>query len=285
MSTILTIARLTFQEAWRRWMVVIAVLLGIVFLAFYAFGFSLINSDMGGSRLSPFLLLAAYNFFLLAGLYVVHFLTIMLSIFASIDAISGEIGSFTIQALVTKPVRRWEVLMGKWAGYAAMLILYLGALGAGVILITNALAHYMPPNPVESLALILLEALVLLSLSLLAGTRFSTLTNGVALLMFYGLTFVGTWVEQIGAVLQNAGGVPGAATMVRLGSVTSFLLPVEVLWRRAAFLLQPPLASRTNFVSPFAAFSVPDPAMVVYAVVYAAVALGLAIWSFSRRDL
>ena len=40
---------------------------------------------------------------------------------------------------------------------------------------------YVPPNVVPVLSLLILEALVLLSLSLLFGTHLSTLTNGVVL--------------------------------------------------------------------------------------------------------
>jgi Cu-processing system permease protein len=61
-------------------------------------------------------------------------------------------------------------------------------------------------------------------------------------------------------------------------------MPVETLWRRVAYVLQPPIISRTNF-SPFSAFSVPSSAMVIYACVYVLVVLLLAMRSFSRRDL
>jgi hypothetical protein len=40
-----------------------------------------------------------------------------------------------------------------------------------------------------------------------------------------------------------------------------------------------------GFESPFSAFSVPSPAMVIYGVVYAIAALVLAMRTFSRRDL
>src|SRR5207248_8333570 len=50
----------------------------------------------------PILRPQAYNFLLLAGLYVVHGLTVMLAIFASVDGISGEISSHTIQSIVTR---------------------------------------------------------------------------------------------------------------------------------------------------------------------------------------
>jgi len=57
----------------------------------------------------------------------------------------------------------------------------------------------------------------------------------------------------------------------------------EALWRRAAFLMQPPIMS--SFPSPFSGTSPPSQAMVIYAALYAAAALGLAMRVFSRRDL
>jgi hypothetical protein len=61
------------------------------------------------------------------------------------------------------------------------------------------------------------------------------------------------------------------------------LLPVEALWRRAAYLMQPPLAN--SIPTPFAVSSVPSNAMVAYAILYAGVALLLAMRVFGRRDL
>jgi Cu-processing system permease protein len=274
MNNVATITWLTFHEARRRKMVLAALAMGAVFLLLFTIGFALIIRTLTTTNQTQ--LRISYNLLLMAGLYVVHFLTVMLAIFASIDTVSGEIATHTIQTIVTKPVRRWQVLLGKWLGYAAMLILYLGLLAGGIMLTVYLLAGYVPPNPAQGMGLLMLEALVLLSLSLLGGTRFSTLTNGVALFMLYGLAFIGAWVEQIGALLQS----PGA---VRVGIITSLLLPVEALWRRAAYLMQPALTR--NIPSPFSATSVPSQAMVVYAGVYTLVALILAIRIFGRRDL
>ncbi|HEX9371017.1 MAG TPA: ABC transporter permease subunit, partial [Roseiflexaceae bacterium] len=264
MNTIATITWLTFHEARRRRMVLAALGLGGVFLLLYAIGLALIDRNLKEHPPSAMQLRFGYNLLLMAGLYVIHFLTIMLAIFASVDTISGEIGSHTIQAIVTKPVRRWQVVLGKWLGYAAMMMLYLGLLGGGIMLIVYLLVGYVPPNPLAGLLLLILEALVLLSLSLLGGTRLSTLTNGVVLFMLYGLAFIGAWVEQIGALLQSH-------AAVNVGIVTSLLMPVEALWRRAAYLMQPPVLS--SLPSPFSGVSPPSAAMVVYALGYAAIAL------------
>jgi ABC-type transport system involved in multi-copper enzyme maturation permease subunit len=277
MKTIATIAWLTFHEARRRRMVLLALLLGVLFVLLFALGFSLIDAEIQQNDVPPFVQRQAYNFLLMAGLYVVHFLTIMISIFASVDTISGEISNHTIQTITTKPLQRWQVVLGKWLGYGAMISLYLGLLSGGILLVVYLLVGYLPPNAAQGVALLILEALVLLSLSLLGGTYFSTMTNGVVLFMLYGLAFIGSWVEQIGTLMQS-----GAAR--RIGIISSLVLPVEALWRRAAYLMQPPLM-REMPGTPFTTASLPSAAMVVYAAVYALAALSLAMYAFSQRDL
>lgn len=277
MRHISTIAWLTFREAWRRRMVLAALGLGVVFLLLFLVGFWLINQELGEQQVSTLQMQFDYNMLMMAGFYVLHFLTVMLAIFASVDTVAGEITSHTVQTIVTKSVRRWEVLIGKWLGYLAMLVLYLGLLGGGMLGSVYLMVGYVPPNPIQGLLLLVLEAQVLLSLSLFGGTLFSTLTNGVILFMLYGLAFIGSWVEQIGALLQS----PAA---VRVGIITSLVMPVEALWHRAAYLMQTPLA-RNLPISPFGGTSTPSAAMVVYALLYAMVALLFAVRMFSQRDL
>jgi ABC-type transport system involved in multi-copper enzyme maturation permease subunit len=276
MKNVLTITWLTFHEARRRRMVLVALALGAAFLVLYLIGFSLIIREIRREDEGDFGLRFGYNLLLMAGFYVIHFLTVMLAIFSSVDTISGEIASHTIHAIVTKPVRRWQVILGKWLGYAVMIIVYLALLAGGVLLGVYALVGYLPPNAAQGAALLILEALVLFSLSLLGGTRFSTLTNGVMLFMLYGVAFIGSWVEQIGSMLQS----PAA---VRIGVITSLLMPVEVMWRRIAYVMQPSFLRQVP--TPFGSMSAPSVAMVLYAAIYALVMLGLAMRAFSRRDL
>ena len=146
MNTIHTIARLTFHEAWRRRMVLLALVLGAAFILLFTVGFALITREMRSEGPSEVLIRLLNMNLLLSGLYVVHFLAVMLAIFASVDTISGETASHTIQTLITKPVRRWEVMFGKWLGSAAMLALYLLLLGGGVIGSTYLQSGYLPEN-------------------------------------------------------------------------------------------------------------------------------------------
>lgn len=276
MTHVITITRLTFHEARRRSMVIIALVLGAVFVVLYLSGFALIDRDLRQEESRDLGLQFVYNMLLMAGFYVVHFLTVMLAIFSSVDTISGEIASHTIQTIVTKPLRRWHVVLGKWLGHAAMLMLYLALLSGAILGGVYLMVGYLPPNPLQGLLLFMLEALVLLSLSLLGGTYLSTLANGVTLFMLYGVAFVGAWVEQIGSLLNT----PAA---VRVGIVTSLLMPVEALWRRTAYVMQPSFLRQMP--TPFSSTSPPSGAMVAYAAAYGLLALALAMRAFNRRDL
>jgi hypothetical protein len=73
-------------------------------------------------------------------------------------------------------------------------------------------------------------------------------------------------------------------TAVKIGIITSLIIPSEALWRRAAFEMQSPFASSLG-ASPFGALSVPSLLMIIYAVLYLIVTLILAIRVFQKRDL
>lgn len=274
------IARLTFKEAARRKIVLGALLLGLVFLGVYGAGLYFTNQDMLHSPRPPSATIRnqAYNFLMLSGLYVVNFLLVVMAVLTSIDAVAGEIASGTIHALAAKPIRRWEILLGKWLGFAAMLTLYLLLMAGGVLFLVWKITAYRPPNIERGLTLLWLNGILMLNLSLLGGTRLSTLANGVLVFAAYGVAFVGGWIEQIGAFLNS----PAA---VNVGIVSSLLIPSEALWKRAAYEMRSLLVDAIGF-SPFTSSgSVPSALMLGYAVLYALLALGLAVWSFNQRDL
>lgn len=280
---IFTIARLTFKEAARRRILLAALALGLIFLAVFGVGIHLIFREFENSLYDPNMLQRAETggFLYSAGLYVVNFLVTMMTVLTSVDTLSGEIQSGTIHTLVSKPVRRWEILAGKWLGFAGMISLYLLLMAGGVSLLVALRTGARIPHLAQALGLLELNALILLSVSLLGGTFLSTLANGVLVFGLFGIAFIGGWIEQIGSYM------PAAATRLattNIGIITSLVLPSEALWKRAAYLVQTPLAASLGF-SPFIARTIPSPAMVIYAVGFMAAIIALAMHQFSRRDL
>lgn len=279
MSTF-TIAQLTFREASRRWILWAALILGVVFLAVYALGFYFIEQDITNtmSRNETTLISTMHNFLLMAGLYAVNFLSIMMAVLTSVDTLSGEIASGTVHTLVSKPLRRWEIVLGKWLGFAGMLSLYLLLMVGGVMLVVYLISGYIAPNAMRGLLLIWLNVLLMFTISLAGGAVLSTLANGVLVFGLYSVAFIGGWIEQFGSFLQNQ-------TAVNVGIMASLIMPGEALWKRAAYEMEPALLRNFGGFSMFTSPSTPSPAFIVYAALYAAVALGLAVYLFGRRDL
>jgi Cu-processing system permease protein len=270
-------AGVTFREAARKKMLWMALGAGGAFLILFGTGLHFQAKDFAARGMSPVLRREISFTMMTIGLYAVDLLTVLMTILTSVDTLSGEIASGTIQAIATKPVPRWQVLLGKWFGFVGMLSAYIAIMVVGVNSVTYAMAGVTAHHLIRGLSLIWMESLVLLSVTFVFGTYFSTLTSGVLALGLHGLAFLGGWIEQAGAISQTQ-------SAVKVGVIASLLMPSEALWRRAAFEMQSPLANAMR-MSPFSTLSVPSMSMVVYAGLYLAIALALAIRRFSQQDL
>jgi hypothetical protein len=147
------------------------------------------------------------------------------------------------------------------------------------------------PGSWTVLPLFLLQPLIMLALAFWGSTVMSTLANGITIFLLYGIVLVAGMIEQIGAFLQVAGAsaaAKAANVMINIGIVSSLVLPVDALYRRAVFILlgnTGNLPGALQALGPFGAVSVPSRAMVVYAWVYLVGCLLLAVRSFERRDI
>ncbi|MFQ5576088.1 MAG: ABC transporter permease [Anaerolineae bacterium] len=282
---VLTITNLTFREAWRKKLFWMALGLGLAFIVLFAVGFHFVLNDIEHNSRAARQGAAALNLLvnevsgglLIMGLFAVNVLIVMMTALTSAGAISGEIDSHTIQTIATKPVHRWEIVAGKWLGFAVMLVMYIIFMAGGLMTAVYLRSGFLPPNIVPALALLSLEGLIVLSVTIFGGTLFSTLATGVLVFMLYGIAFVGSWVEQIGALLKSE-------TAVQVGIVASLIMPSETMWRMASDLLQSPLIRRAD-IPLITLYSKPSPAMAVYAVVYMGLFLAGALYRFSARDL
>jgi ABC-type transport system involved in multi-copper enzyme maturation permease subunit len=259
--------------------------LGIGFLVIYSIGMHFIAGqiaedaarNMPSQSAANIMMSEAMNFFLMAGLYAVTFLSVAMAALLGADTLAGEINSGTIQTIVTKPIRRADVVLGKWLGFAILLGLYVLLMAGGATLSMFFQTGYIPDNLLLGLGLIYMESLLIMTITLMFSATVPALATGGIVFGLYGLSFIGGWVEQIGSLLQND-------TAVKVGIITSLIIPSESLWRRATFEMQSPLTS-SFFGSPFISSSVPSVLMVVYASLYIAVSLILSIRIFQKRDL
>ena len=282
MEIIRTIAGLTFREAIRRKIVLAALVLGIAFLLLYGLGFYYIQQEFNVANVnfrppSAAIRNQAYNVLFLAGQYVVNFLCVAISALITADSLAGEIQSGTIQAIITKPIRRSEVVLGKWLGHAALLLLYLLLLGGGVVFVVWLLAHFSVNNWLAGLALVYFNCLIVMTLTLALSSTLSTMATGGAVFGAYGLSFIGGWVERIGTYLNNQ-------TAANLGILSSLIMPSDAIWSKAGGLMSSALMNMGG-VNPFTSGAEPSTLMLVYAALYLLAMLGIAVRQFGKRDL
>src|SRR3954471_4499097 len=149
-ANVMEIARFTLLEAVSRRLILAGVAISAGFLGLYALGFhfaydkALENSPTPQSRLA---LGVAFAILALFGIYVVNYLASFLALFLSVGAVSGEIDSGTLHALLARPLARSEFILGRWLGYAVLVSAYIALMTGGVALIAYLISGYEVPDP------------------------------------------------------------------------------------------------------------------------------------------
>jgi len=286
-SPILVIARLTIQESSRRRLLLALLVLTMLVVGFSAWGFNKITTvnQSDGTPLPP----AQVAFITSQLLIVVTFMfSGVLALSAAVVAgplISGEVESGLLLSMLARPVRRSEVVIGKWLGLGVLVALYAAVAGGAELLAVDWATGYVPPHPVQLLAYVGAEGLILLSLGLLLSTRLSGITAGVIALVAWLVAWIAGVVGDIGTGLQNE-------ALEKVGVISHLVLPSDGLWRGAIFAMEPDsfiaalkalgTAGRAN---PFAATDPPPITFLLWVVIWFGIILGLSVLSFRRREI
>ncbi len=284
LTRVLTIAGLTLREAARRRVILAAVVMSAAFLVLYGLAAHFAAAEMLGAGssggMSDIMRAGVSVQLLYLGLFPAGFLVALTALFAGAGTVSGELDSGVIYAVLARPVRRAEVVVGKFLGLAVIVAAYAAAFYGAVIVI----ARWQMGVPLTqwwlALLVLVLEPMPLLAIAVLGSTRLPTLANGVVGVALYGLGFIGGLIESLGALLKNP-------TMVNLGIVSSLIMPLDALHRLALSLLVPPglLVLQNGGVPGTGGGTTPSMWMAVYALLYVGAAVWAASLAFSKRDL
>jgi ABC-type transport system involved in multi-copper enzyme maturation permease subunit len=278
----MTIARLTMLEAVRRRLVAAFVLISIVMVGLSSWGFYKLNHNSGIT--SGETRLAVPEAVILFTFMFSFVVALSASAIAS-PAISGEIDSGVLQAVVARPIRRSDVLLGKWLGLAALLAAYTAIVSGLLVAVVYWATGYIAPNPAAAAAFLLVEGIVLLTAVLLLSTRLSALPAGVIGVALFGIAWLAGVVGALGTAFKVRG-------MHTASEVAKYLLPTDGLWHGAIFYLEPSslLAAQFNGPpqvqgDPFYAASAPSWPYLVWAAVWILLVLVIGLVSFERREL
>lgn len=278
------VLRATLREAASRRLLLAVAVLTAVFVALFTIG-ALFLRDQLAKEASADPVESAFVGTLLTvlGLYVASFLAAFLALFLSAGAVSSELESGQLHAVLARPIARGRWLLERWLGFALVAVAYTLALGSLLLLVSRLVVGYESVRPLAGLGLMALQTLTLLTLGVLGSTRLSTLANGAVVFFAFGMAWMSGLVEFIGSIVENS-------AMERVGVVVSLLVPSDALWRGASAALSSPAflaiaGQNAEFGLPFTGLALPSLPFLAWSIALVPLMLALAMRSFSRRDL
>ncbi len=287
MPPVLVIARLTVQETARRRLLLALLVLTFIVVGFSAWGFHKITTvtRSDGTLLPPDQVALITSQLLIV---VTFMFSGVLALSAAVVAgplISGEVESGLLLSMLARPLRRSEVVIGKWLGLGVLVTIYAAGASFLELAAVDWATGYLPPHPIQLTVYVAAEGLILLSLGLVLSTRLSGITAGVIALVAWLMGWIAGVVGDIGTGLQNQ-------ALENVGIISHILLPSDGLWRGAIYAMEPDTylaalraAGTFGRANPFAAVDPPPTAFLLWVVVWFAVVLAVSIWSFRTREI
>lgn len=265
------------------------VLLTLLTIAVTGFGFSRIPLTMCGPDrnprpCTPTEIREVASILLILVVFMFSFVLALAAAFIAAPAVASDVESGIARAVLPRPIRRSDVVLGKWLGLALLLAAYAAASSLLELLAVKLTVDYVPPHPFVAVLFLIAEGEILLTLSLLGSTRLAPMTAGIVSLVLFGLCWLGGIAQSLGFALHND-------VLTNVGTVSSLLLPTDGLWRGALYSVEPPLflaassATSVAAANPFAAAGPPSTPYLIWAACWVAAILGLSVWSFARREL
>jgi ABC-type transport system involved in multi-copper enzyme maturation permease subunit len=205
------------------------------------------------------------------GLTAVSLFGVVIAIFIGIGLVSKEMEKRTLYTVLSRPVRRWEFIVGKFFGLTGTLVVNTFCMAIGVF---GALLYVSAPHKFQSsdawilvaLFFIVLQFLILCSLALLFSSFSSPLLSAV---FTFSLFVIGSFAED----LRGFAGMSHGLTRW-LATGAAYLVPnLSALNVIGQVAHEQPIATRLIAYN------------TGYALAYSAMAICGAVLIFERRNL
>lgn len=283
MSVVVTVAALTLREAARRRVLLALALLTVVLLGLSAWGFSRLAAEYDGTALTSGEARLTASILLNLVMFGYSLIAALGTAFLAGPTLAGETESGLALAVLARPIRRVQFLLGKWLGLVAFGSGFVVLAGLAQCVVVRLTVDYWPPDAVTALALLGAQTVVLLTLAVLLATAISPMASGVVAVGLFCTTWVAGVVGGVGAGLGNE-------AVERVGTVSRMLLPTDGLWQGAMHGLQDPSVFSTFGGTDVQAFPFLSAApltatYLLWAAVWVAMVGALAAVSFGRKDL
>ena len=203
------------------------------------------------------------------GLTAISLFGVVIAIFIGIGLVSKEIDKKTLYTVLSRPVRRWEFVVGKFFGLTGTLIVNTFFMAIGVFLALLYVAHKFDKADVSVLAalyFIVLEFLIVCALSLLFSSFSTPLMSAV---FTFALFVIGSLADDLRGFARLTHGVTGT-----IATAVAYLVP-----NFSAFNIINQAAHGDGVPGRLILYNT------AYALLYSAMAISGAVLIFQRRNL
>jgi ABC-type transport system involved in multi-copper enzyme maturation permease subunit len=281
----LTIAFLTIAEIFRRRIAWVLAGLTLVSVLLTTWGVDRLVSRGRENGVGELEVFVATSQILVLVAFMFSFVLAMTAAFLGAPAIATDLESGVAQGMLARPIRRADLVVGRWLGLSAVVVAYAFASALLEIVALGFVSGYYPPQPWIAAGYLAAQAVVLLTLALALSTRLPAIAAGAICVVLFGLS----WMAGVFAVV---GRFFDAGPLVTAAEASRWLLPSDGLWRGTIYGLEPPAIILLSLgrgpaqaANPFFAGAPPPTEFLLWSIAWVGLVLGLAVISLGRRDL
>ena len=218
--------------------------------------------------------------------FMFSFVLAMSAAFLAAPAIASDVETGTVHAMLARPLRRADLVIGRWLGLSTVVAGYAALSGFLAVGAVRLVSGHAPPEPAVAIAFLAFQAIAVLTLALALGSRLPSMAAGAITVVLFGLGW-------FAGVLGNVAAALDATPLAAATDVVRVLIPTDGLWRGVVYGLEPPLvlllATTRNAealrANPFFASAPPPAAFVAWSVAWVMLVLLAGIAAFRRREL
>ncbi len=285
MTAVWVIVGYGFREAVRRKMFAVVIVLTVAFLFLFWLANHYVFKDL--STITPprdvnvDTRTFAGAFLVGLSMFATLFLGVVLAVFLTLGAVTGDAERGLLQPLVARPIGRSTLLVARFLGAGAVCTAYVLTVYFAGLLITGLTGHWWPDQVAWPGVELAGGVLVVIALSLLGSVVLSSTANGIAIFMLFGAGLVAGLLGSIGHALNSH-------TIEHASAVASWALPFEALYQDGLRMITEHASGLTGFLlqlGPFGGAYVHGWGIRLWAVVYVLIVGTIALVSFARKNL
>ena len=111
--------------------------------------------------------------------FMFSFVLAMSAAFLGAPAIASDVETGTVHAMLARPLRRSELLLGRWLGLSIVVAAYAVLSGLLAIAAVGFVSGHVPPSPQVAVAFLAFQAVAVLTLAVALGTRLPSIAAGL----------------------------------------------------------------------------------------------------------